>query len=413
MQELKESINLIQKEMGVESDSDSEEEKELPDTARTDQMAEASEENPKKEYRDFKFAEVFASIEDTINKSETKVTKKDLMKAVKTATKGTKAEKIVNRVCKRVQGKCGPRQFFKEAMKAWKHQGAKGKCGRKRDAAAPDSEDAQKVVHPGITCDGCQVGPVTGVRYKCVECSDFDLCELCEANGIHSHHTFLKVKYPQKIDLNGTYRTEGPSHPPFPHPGMDVNAHPHHPPHMPPHHPHGGPFAGFGHGRGRGGRGGRGGFGGGPQMRRMMKEFMKTFAGGSDSELSSGEEQEREDRRKANLSKRPAILKMEGVADILQPGATIIVEVEVQNQTRWPCPLRSIQKLDGNMEFEQIALDEKLKFEDKTTFSIPVTMPASVGEYSLALGFFGNKGTVTGQKVDLKFTVVDPEASAI
>ena len=141
MKELKESINMIQKEMGVESgtDSDEEEEKELPDTARTDHK---EPEEPKKEYKDFKFSDVFSSVEDAINKSETKVTKKDLIKAVRESVKGTKAEKLVQRVTRRMQGKCGGRQFFKNAMKAWKHQGNKGKCGKKRTADEPDSKDA-------------------------------------------------------------------------------------------------------------------------------------------------------------------------------------------------------------------------------------------------------------------------------
>jgi len=35
-------------------------------------------------------------------------------------------------------------------------------------------------VHQGFTCDGCQVYPIVGVRYRCNECPDFDFCEICE-----------------------------------------------------------------------------------------------------------------------------------------------------------------------------------------------------------------------------------------
>jgi len=41
------------------------------------------------------------------------------------------------------------------------------------------------VVHHGITCDGCQLSPITGVRFKCRTCPDFDLCEACEAKNTH------------------------------------------------------------------------------------------------------------------------------------------------------------------------------------------------------------------------------------
>ena len=106
-------------------------------------------------------------------------------------------------------------------------------------------------------------------------------------------------------------------------------------------------------------------------MRRMMKEFMKAMAGGSDSEISSSEEKEREERRIKKMNKRPAVLKAgEGLKTHYLPEETTIVEVEVQNLTRWPCPLRSIQKLDGNIDFEEIAVDEKLRYEDKTTLSL-------------------------------------------
>jgi|JI6StandDraft_1071083.scaffolds.fasta_scaffold53192_4 hypothetical protein len=33
------------------------------------------------------------------------------------------------------------------------------------------------IVHNGITCDGCKKYPLTGIRYKCATCVDFDFCE--------------------------------------------------------------------------------------------------------------------------------------------------------------------------------------------------------------------------------------------
>jgi hypothetical protein len=60
-----------------------------------------------------------------------------------------------------------------------------------------------------VVCDGCNIDPIVGVRYKCAECPDFDLCSDCEAKGEHGHHTFLKVKTPQNIDIMSAFRTNG------------------------------------------------------------------------------------------------------------------------------------------------------------------------------------------------------------
>jgi len=50
-------------------------------------------------------------------------------------------------------------------------------------------------IHFGVRCDGCGVKPITGIRYKCSACHDFDYCEDCEENIDHAH-AFLKIKFP-------------------------------------------------------------------------------------------------------------------------------------------------------------------------------------------------------------------------
>lgn len=40
------------------------------------------------------------------------------------------------------------------------------------------------------------MNPIIGCRYKCTQCEDYDLCEKCEQKGVHSHHTFLKIRKP-------------------------------------------------------------------------------------------------------------------------------------------------------------------------------------------------------------------------
>eukprot|EP00002_Diphylleia_rotans_P006185 TRINITY_DN1551_c0_g1_i16.p1 TRINITY_DN1551_c0_g1~~TRINITY_DN1551_c0_g1_i16.p1 ORF type:complete len:681 (-),score=121.38 TRINITY_DN1551_c0_g1_i16:125-2167(-) len=52
----------------------------------------------------------------------------------------------------------------------------------------------EQIVHNGVRCDECSRYPIQGPRFKCLQCSNFDLCERCEANGAHDpSHVFLKV----------------------------------------------------------------------------------------------------------------------------------------------------------------------------------------------------------------------------
>jgi len=52
-------------------------------------------------------------------------------------------------------------------------------------------------VHAQVTCDGCQCSPITGNRYKCSVCSNYDLCSKCESSGKHdAAHPLLKMSCP-------------------------------------------------------------------------------------------------------------------------------------------------------------------------------------------------------------------------
>jgi hypothetical protein len=37
--------------------------------------------------------------------------------------------------------------------------------------------------HPNISCSACGASPITGTRYKCWVCFDYDLCENCKSQG--------------------------------------------------------------------------------------------------------------------------------------------------------------------------------------------------------------------------------------
>lgn len=51
-------------------------------------------------------------------------------------------------------------------------------------------------LHLGVFCDGCDQ-QVRGVRYKCTQCHDYDLCSACETKGTHDRtHTMFKIAEP-------------------------------------------------------------------------------------------------------------------------------------------------------------------------------------------------------------------------
>ena len=59
--------------------------------------------------------------------------------------------------------------------------------------------------HVGVRCDGCE-RPVIGFRYKCVTCTDYDLCGKCEAQGLHPGHNMIRISTPQSVWPQHFYR---------------------------------------------------------------------------------------------------------------------------------------------------------------------------------------------------------------
>lgn len=56
---------------------------------------------------------------------------------------------------------------------------------------------ATSFTHLHVQCAGCGKSPISGVRYKCCNCMDYDLCEQCESTVQHFNtHVFLKVLRP-------------------------------------------------------------------------------------------------------------------------------------------------------------------------------------------------------------------------
>merc|ERR1719317_1250291 len=70
-------------------------------------------------------------------------------------------------------------------------------------AEFPQAAEANQnqAVHHGITCDGCDVSPIVGVRYKSVLRADYDLCEECEKDH-DPKDPLIKIKTPvQEMDV--------------------------------------------------------------------------------------------------------------------------------------------------------------------------------------------------------------------
>ncbi|KAF2224599.1 hypothetical protein BDZ85DRAFT_318515 [Elsinoe ampelina] len=72
-------------------------------------------------------------------------------------------------------------------------QGAKGLLYH----IAEDEAKKSSYIHRGTRCDSCSQLPITGIRWHCLNCPDFDLCSACEALGQHVRtHVFAKITIP-------------------------------------------------------------------------------------------------------------------------------------------------------------------------------------------------------------------------
>lgn len=80
---------------------------------------------------------------------------------------------------------------------------------------APDREATPTpgpVVHSGIICDVCQ-DTVIGVRHKCLDCPDYDLCTTCIMSGSAEQHNpfheFFEIEEPGRVVVHTVFSGDG------------------------------------------------------------------------------------------------------------------------------------------------------------------------------------------------------------
>jgi len=48
--------------------------------------------------------------------------------------------------------------------------------------------------HVYVCCDGCKQDPVVGLRWRCLDCANYDLCTTCYMTDIHDiSHRFERI----------------------------------------------------------------------------------------------------------------------------------------------------------------------------------------------------------------------------
>ncbi|KAJ3867306.1 hypothetical protein EV359DRAFT_34766 [Lentinula novae-zelandiae] len=69
-----------------------------------------------------------------------------------------------------------------------------------------------RVVHHGVSCDSCR-SIIEGIRHKCLDCPDYDLCTSCIADGAAARHTpfheFFDISEPGRVVVHNVFSGSG------------------------------------------------------------------------------------------------------------------------------------------------------------------------------------------------------------
>lgn len=98
------------------------------------------------------------------------------------------------------EGHVGTVQNFEsaeEVVVVWDYgTAANYRCAGAYDLRILDSS-ATGIKHDGSLCDVCRQQPIYGIRWKCAECTNYDLCSMCYHGDKHSlRHRFYRIINP-------------------------------------------------------------------------------------------------------------------------------------------------------------------------------------------------------------------------
>jgi len=227
-----------------------------------------------------------------------------------------------------------------------------------------------------VCCDGCGQNPISGLRYKCSVCSDYDLCSACEERDLHNaDHPLIKMR-----SVGGPI--PAPSAPRLPR-----RAAPYLPQNFMPQNfmPQGYMPQNF------------------MPQNFMPRNFMPNVAIGG----LGGKRNRRENQLKAKLVKREVDM------EVLSPGQTIVKSWEVKNAgtVAWPVGtiLRQCRGTVGLEKTPQVTPAEPGQVVD---ISALVRAPLVAGEHRLAFRLSDVTGRKFGPKLRCDVTVVQDSSAA-
>ena len=343
-----------------------------------------------------------------------------------------------------------------QAEKAEKAEKAKQAKQAKKAKQAEEEEKKEKKkegeqkVHEHIICDGCNKTPIMGYRYKCMVCPDYDLCESCEAQGIHKEHAFIKIRDPQQVRAAAAHRRRDDEIV-LDIPMNIVDYLKHLPPVASFLEQMGGACHGHGHGRGMG----MGGCWRGPWCHPGAQEETPQNEKGDKKEPKREETKEEEPTstpgerpappqgpcggrpgcwgapwmrfvrpfmhqmgmklpRRCRKMIEPASGKAGRIVEVTSaPDLMFCARWQLSNhgQKSWPQPLVLVKE-GGNIDFESVPITSALVPGATLDFELPIKAPSVPGHYQLKLGFQDGQGQMVGRRLVVKLTVPgseDPE----